>query len=224
MNTRLLAVGVVLAGAAHAYVVRPDASSSPWKAVADRVHATVIEVHGAEGENTVTYGAGVLIGHGLAVTTLHAVAVPSAAGKMTPLKDVRVLVPDVGPMDARVMAGAPDLDLAILRLSSEGASLAGAPISAEPPAEGEVLVAMGAGDDAITALGVVVSAVSGDLFALTSKRMIDSRFWGGPLFDAEGRLVGIQLTSLGSSKAISARVIQRMLDQRPVSPGLPGPP
>jgi len=83
---------------------------------------------------------------------------------------------------------------------------------------------MGAGDDAITALGVVVSSVNGDLFALTSKRMIDSRLWGGPLFDAEGRLVGIQLTSVGSSKAISVRVIQQMLDQRPLTRGSPAPP
>ena len=54
--------------------------------------------------------------------------------------------------------------------------------------------------------------------------MIDSRFWGGPLFDAEGRLVGIQLTSVGSSKAISVRVIQQMLDQRPLTRGSPAPP
>ena len=174
--------------------------------------------------NIVSSGTGVLIGHGLAITTLHAVALPSASGKLTPLRDVRVLVPDLGPLDARVMAGAPDLDLAILQLSDQGAALSGAPLATDPPAEGDVLVAMGAGDDEITALGVVVSAVSGDLFALASKRMIDSRFWGGPLFDAEGRLVGIQLTSLGSSRAISARVIQRMLDERPVSPGSPAPP
>jgi S1-C subfamily serine protease len=213
MNARLLAL-VLIGGAAHASVIVPDV----WKSVADRVHATVIEVHADQGEATVSYGAGVLIGNGLAVTTLHAVAVPSASGKLTPLAEVRVLVPEVGPMQARVVSGAPDLDLAILRLSGAGAALSGAQLAQDPPIEGELLVAMGAEDDAVTALGVVVSSVSGDLFALASKKMIDSRFWGGPLFDADGRLVGIQLTSLAGSRAISARVIQRMVDGRELSP------
>ena len=83
---------------------------------------------------------------------------------------------------------------------------------------------MGAADNAIEVTGVIVSRVSGELFTRASRRTIDSRFWGGPLFDAEGRLVGIQLTSVGSSKAISVRVIQQMLDQRPLTRGSPAPP
>jgi len=223
MKTRLLALGVALAGAVRASVVLPD-SDSRWKAVADRLFSTVIEVHGQEAQDAVSHGSGVLIGNGLAITTLHAVTAPGADGRMLPLREVRVLVADVGPLDARVIAGVPEIDLALLLLPDRGASLAGAPLAAEVPAEGDLLVAMGAGDESVTVRGVVVSAVNGDFFALTSKRVIDSRFWGGPLFDGDGRLVGIQLSSLVGSKAISARVIQRLLDQRGLTLGRPAPP
>jgi len=225
MDLRLTALAIaVTAGAAPGAVVIPSESAAAWKAVADRLHSTVIEVRGraaaparAEGAlemETVSSGTGVLIGNGLAVTTLHAVAQPSASGKMIPLQDVQVLLPDLGPVDARVIAGAPELDVAILALAEPAASLEGAPFAFETPMAGESLVAMGAGDGSISVVGVVVSSVDGDLFTLLSKRIMDSRFWGGPLFDSRGHLAGIQLTSVGPSKAISARLIQLLLDQR----------
>jgi TRAP-type mannitol/chloroaromatic compound transport system substrate-binding protein len=80
---------------------------------------------------------------------------------------------------------------------------------------------MGAADGSVSVLGVVVSSVNGDLFTLLSKRIMDSRFWGGPLFDSRGQLAGIQLTSMGPSKAISARTIQWLLDQRGVNRSSP---
>jgi S1-C subfamily serine protease len=232
MNIRLLALAFAVGGAAHAAVILPSDSGRALKQVADRLHSTVIEVRGRalvssagdgaqEAHETVSHGTGVLVGEGLAITTLHAVALPSASGKMTPVREVQVLVPDLGQMDASVIAGSPELDLAILLLSDRAASLEGAPLATEPPAEGDMLVAMGAGDESITVLGVMVAAVNGDLFAIASKRMIDSRFWGGPLFDARGRLAGIQLTSLGPSKAISARAIQQLLDATRNSPARP---
>jgi len=225
MDLRLTALAITIAaGAAPAAVIIPSESAAAWKAVADRLHSTVIEVRGraasptrAEGAlemETVSFGTGVLIGNGLAVTTLHAVAQPSASGKMIPLQDVQVLVPDLGAVDARVIAGVPELDVAILALPEPAASVEGAPFAFETPLAGESLVAMGAGDGSVSVLGVVVSSVNGDLFTLLSKRIMDSRFWGGPLFDSRGHLAGIQLTSVGPSKAISARTIQRLLDQR----------
>jgi S1-C subfamily serine protease len=226
MDPRLLALAITIAGgAAPAAVIIPSDPAATWKAVADRLHSTVIEVRGraapstpgpegTPGMETITFGTGVLIGNGLAVTTLHAVAQPSASGKMIPLQDVQVLVPDLGSVDARVIAGAPDLDIAILALPEPAASVEGAPFASETPMAGESLVAMGAGDGSVSVLGVLVSSVNGDLFTLISKRMMDSRFWGGPLFDSRGQLAGIQLTSLGPSKAISARTIQWLLDQR----------
>jgi S1-C subfamily serine protease len=226
MDSRLLALAITIAGgAAPAAVIIPSDPAAAWKAVADRLHSTVIEVRGrapsstpgpegTEGMETITFGTGVLIGNGLAVTTLHAVAQPSASGKMIQLQDVQVLVPDLGSVDARVIAGAPDLDIAILALPEPAASVEGAPFASETPMAGESLVAMGAGDGSVSVLGVLVSSVNGDLFTLLSKRTMDSRFWGGPLFDSRGQLAGIQLTSLGPSKAISARTIQWLLDQR----------
>ncbi len=225
MDPRLLALAITIAaGAAPAAVIVPSEPATAWKAVADKLHSTVIEVRGlapssmrgpegTEEMDAITFGTGVLIGSGLAITTLHAVAQPSANGKMIPLQVVQVLVPDLGPVEARVIAGAPELDVAILALPEPAASVEGAPFVSEPPLAGESLVAMGAGDGSVSVLGVVVSSVNGDLFTLLSKRMMDSRFWGGPLFDSQGRLAGIQLTSLGPSKAISARTIQRLLDQ-----------
>ncbi len=217
MDARLLALALAVGGAARAAVTLPADSGTPWKDLADRLHSTVIEVHGKLSPESVSYGTGVLIGNRLAVTTLHAVAVPSSTGKMTALQDVQVVVPEVGPMEAHVIAGAPELDLAILALPDGAAWLDAAALATEGPEEGESLVAMGTGDDAITVLGVVVTSVDGDVFGLAGKRMIDSRFWGGPLYDSRGRLAGVHLTSIGPSKAVSARVIQRLLDQRKAS-------
>jgi S1-C subfamily serine protease len=217
MDARLLAVALAVGGAARAAVTLPSDTGIPWKEIADRLHSTVIEVHGQLAEDSVSYGTGVLIGNRLAVTTLHSVAVPSSSGKLTPLQDVQVVVPEVGRMEAHVVGGAPELDLAILSLPDGAAWLEGVSLAADGPEQGEALVAMGTGDDSITVLGVMVTSVDGDLFGLASKRMIDSRFWGGPLFDSRGRLAGIHLTSIGPSKAISARVIRRLLDQRGAS-------
>jgi len=219
MDARLVAVALSLGSAANASVILPFDAAGTWKAVADRRHATVIAVRAVRPPDLITYATGVLIGDGYAVTTLHAVATPSPEGKMIPLRSVEVAVPDMGTMEARVIAGVPELDLAILALPGEAASVQAAPLSTDMPEAGEALVAMGAGGDAITVIGVVVSSVDGDLFALTSKRTLDSRFWGGPLFDVEGRLAGIQLPSLGApSRAISARAIQRLIDERPAVP------
>ena len=114
-------------------------------------------------------------------------------------------------------------DLAILLLSDKGATLVGAPLATEVPAEGDRLIAMGAADNAIEVTGVIVSRVSGELFTRASRRTIDSRFWGGPLFDEQGRLVDILLASVSGTKAVSARVIQRVLDRRGLSGGPSGP-
>jgi S1-C subfamily serine protease len=214
MDARMFALALAIGSAARAAVTLPSDTGTAWKEIADRLHSTVIEVHGQIAAENVSYGTGVLIGNKLAVTTLHAVAMPSGNGKMTPLQDVQVVVPEVGPMEAHVIAGAPEIDLAILALPDGAASLEAAPLATEVPEQGDALVAMGTGDDTITVLGVIVSGVDGDLFGLVSKRMIDSRFWGGPLFDSQGRLAGIHLTSIGPSRAISARVIQRLLDER----------
>ncbi len=223
MNARLLALALALACGAHAAVIlrSPEASFKP---VADKLHSTVIDVNGrvpvsADGATAVaervTHGTGTLLANGLAVTTLHAVALPSPAGKLIPLQDVEVQVAGGNAMAAQVIAGAPDLDLAILALPAEAASLEAAPLSTDALTEGDPLLAMGVDGDAVVVVGVSVVAVNGDILSVGGDRILDSRFWGGPLYDERGRLVGIELMSLGPAKAISASFIQRLLDQRP---------
>jgi hypothetical protein len=230
MNARLLALAFALAGGADAAVILRSPEEA-LKAVADKLHSTVIEVSGrvsvrADGGSAlperVTHGTGTLLGQGFAVTTLHAVALPSPAGKLIPLQDVQVTVAGGEPMAAQVIVGAPDLDLAILALPAEAAALEAPPLSTDTPAEGDPLVAMGVDDDAVVVVGVSLAAVNGEILSVGGKRMLDSRFWGGPLYDGRGRLVAIELMSLGPPKAISAQVIQRMLDQRPAMGSLIG--
>jgi hypothetical protein len=223
MHARLLALALVAASGAHAAVILRNDPADAFIPVADKLHGTVIDVRGRaavasdggeEALETLTHGTGTLLRNGLAVTTLHAVALPSSAGKLVPLQNVEVLVPDKGTMPAQVIAGVADLDLAILELSAAGAALETAPLATEVPGVGDPLLAMAVDDEAVVGIGVEVAAVDGDVLVLRGKRMLDSRFWGGPLFDARGRLVAVGLTSLGPSKAISARAIQRLVEQR----------
>src|SRR6267142_2017283 len=147
MMARLASLGLALGGPAYAAVIVPDPAAR-WKAIAERLFSTVVQVHGDESQHAaVSSASGVLIGEGLAVTTLEAVAV----------------------------------------------------------------------------MGVVVSHVSGEVFTLASKRAIDARFRGGPLFDDRGRLAGILQVSEDGARAVSARAIQRMLDLRALSRGASRP-
>jgi len=214
MKSHLLVLGLVLGGSAAASVIVRDPRAQ-WKAIADRLFTTVVQVQRAEAQQPFARGSGVLIGNGLAVTTLDAVASRSGNGMV---QDLGVLVPDVGRVGARVVDTVPELDLALLLLSSEGKSLSAAPLATEVPAAGDPLIAMGSSQDEVSVIGMIVSRVSGELFTLDSNKTADSRFWGGPLFDEQGRLAGIQLASANGSKAVSARVIQRMLDRRGVAP------
>jgi len=216
MKSHLLVLGLVLGGSAAASVIVRDPRAQ-WKAIADRLFGTVVQVQRDEAQQPFARGSGVLIGNGLVVTTLHAVASRSG-NRMVPVQDLEVLVPDAGRIGARVVDALPDLDLALLLLSSEGKSLSAAPLATEVPAAGDRLIAMGSSQDEVSVIGMIVSRVSGELFTLDSNKTADSRFWGGPLFDEQGRLAGIQLASANGSKAVSARVIQRMLDRRGVAP------
>jgi hypothetical protein len=223
MNARLLALALGVASAAPGAVFRGHDPALAFRPIADKVHGMVIGVRGFVavssdgGEPTVetlTHGTGALLGKGIAVTTLHAVALPSPEGRMTPLPRVEVLVPEKGAMPAQVIAGIPDLDLAILELAADGAALEGAPPAVGAPAPGDPLLAMAIDDDGVIGVGIEVASVDGDLLSLHGKRMLDSRFWGGPLFDSHGHLAGIGLMSLAMPKAISVGAIQRLVEER----------
>ncbi|HYS10160.1 MAG TPA: serine protease [Myxococcales bacterium] len=222
MMARLASLGLALGGAAYAAVIVPDPAAR-WKAIAERLFSTVVQVHGDESQHAaVSSASGVLIGEGLAVTTLHAVAVPSGE-KLVPMQQAQIQVASGAPIDARVMDSSAELDLAILVFPDKATDLPAALLATELPAEGELLIAMGTGDEAVAVMGVVVSHVSGEVFTLASKRAIDARFRGGPLFDDRGRLAGILQVSEDGARAVSARAIQRMLDLRALSRGASRP-
>ena len=134
------------------------------------------------------------VGDGFAVTTLHTVGTV-LPGRMAAWSDVEAFVPDAGALPAQIVAWFPDLDLAVLRIP-DAADIAAAALSADTAARGEPLIAVGVGDDAVNVVGVTVAGASGDQLVLSSNRRIDSRYWGGPLFDAKGRLAGIVLPSV----------------------------
>ena len=217
----ILAVVLAASAGASASVVLPGDPRAGFKAVADRLHSTVIAVRaraeltvpGSDEQDSVqtpTFGTGVLIGDGLAVTTLHSVG-SVVPGKTTAWKDIEVLAPGSGPVAAKIVASVPELDLAVLQLAETPSTR---PLVLAPgiPAAGNELLAMGTDEEAITVVGVTLAAASGDELFLTSTRRMDSRYWGGPIFDVQGRLVGITLPSL-TSKAINSVSIAALLER-----------
>jgi S1-C subfamily serine protease len=189
----------------------PDAVN--LKTVADRLHTSVIEVKATRDQEQPSWGTGVLLGDGLALTALHNVGTRGADGHVTPMHDVVAVVYERGEVKAHLIAGAPELDLAILRLEGKDAPGA-APLATQPPAVGEHLVAMGASDEQIVAAGVTVQTESDDgSLLLGSTRTIDSRFWGGPMFDGAGHLAALTLSSKGEIKAVSISSLRSLIDQ-----------
>jgi S1-C subfamily serine protease len=201
---------MLMAVALLASIVIPDAPD--LKSVADRMHGAVVQVRGHAGE-TASYATGVLVGSRLAVTTLHTVAARAGEDKVVPLPYIEVFLPDQGVALAQLVSADLRLDLALLRLAEDAPGLDGPTLAAQDPARGESLIAMGAGEDAVTAVEVTVSEPRGGLFAVSSRHPLDSRFWGGPLFDLQGRLAAIELTALGEPRAIPARLVKEWIER-----------
>jgi S1-C subfamily serine protease len=186
-----------------AIVLGGSDTAKQLKDVADRLHDTVVEVR-ATGGVVPLYGTGVLIGGGLALTTLHTVSGGGA---------VEVLVQGgAAPLAAKLVGGFPQIDLAVLHLDG-ASSLPSVPLAEQAPVVGDALIAMGADEDTVDAVGVNVAAVNGDLLVLASTRRVDSRFWGGPIFDTQGRLVAIALSTIALPGAITASALRSLLQQ-----------
>lgn len=213
---------VAASTSARASVIVRDDPQAAFKAVADRLHSSVIGIRaravvplpaGSDAQQAVqseVFGTGVLIGDGLAITTLHTVA-DLVAGKVTARSDIEALVQGSGTVTAEVTGFFPEVGLAVLRLAKTPSGDE-AVVAPNPPAAGEALVAMGTDDETVSVVGVTVAAIRGDELILTSTRRVDSRYWGGPLFDVRGRLAGIALPSL-SPRAISAPAIAALLER-----------
>src|SRR5260370_42549712 len=142
-----------------AAVVLPSDPGAELKAVADKLYTTVVQVRAVVvvegGRQAASFGSGALVGSGYAVTTLHTVAQARA---------IEVLINDFGAVQATLVAGDRDLDLALLRLP-DSVLLPAPPFASDAPALGEPLVAMGAGEnEAAVEGGTVVAAAPGRTF------------------------------------------------------------
>jgi S1-C subfamily serine protease len=193
-----------------AAVIVPD--KPDLKSIADRVHGTVVQVRGQAGE-AASYSTGILVGPRLALTTLHAVAAAAGGDAVAPLPRIEVMLPDQGVALARLVSADTHLDLALLKLADDAPLLPPVAFAEEDPTQGETLIAMGVGEDQITAIDVTVSDSRGSVFAVASSHPIDSRFWGGPLFDLQGRFAAVELTALGEPHALPARFVREWLQR-----------
>ena len=126
--------------------------------------------------------------------------------------DVRVLLADGRSCAARAVAVDPHLDLAVLRIDAH--ALRALNIAAQPAAAGTPVVAMAAvtraGSGARRSGVVLAPAVSlqaaldpvrpSDYHALIETTTeLEPGFSGGPLLDADGRLIGLNVATRGSA-------------------------
>ena len=137
---------------------------------------------------------GVLIGDGLVLTTFSVVASRRSDGQLEPPAAIEVVTDEVGVVPARFVIADPALDLAILQLPDQLRDLGGATLAASDPAVGDGVIAIGAEADSLYVVGVSIDRVEfapGGGARLYINRALPESFWGGPLFDAEGRLAGL---------------------------------
>jgi len=216
-------------GAARAAVVVPVLPDLDVQSVADRVHSLGVAVRahafvttGADGKNAriaeaVSSATGVLIGDGLVLTTLSAVAVRRSDGQLEPPGAIEVVTDQVGLVPARFVAGDPALDLAVLQLPDQLRELEGATLPPSDPAVGEEMIAIGAEGNSLYVVGVTLERVEfapGGGARLYMNRDLPPSFWGGPLFDAEGRLAGLSTRPTSDSGfAIPASLLRTLIDR-----------
>lgn len=156
---------------------------------------------------------GILWRPGLVVATHHTVHKDD---------DVRITLEGGATARATVAGRDPGTDLVVLRLDQE----TGAPatIARDPLRVGQLALAVGRPGDAITAALGVVSAVGPawrtwhggeiDQFVRLDVSVYDG-FSGGPLVDAQGRVLGVNTSALARAAAVTvpAATVDRVVDQ-----------
>jgi S1-C subfamily serine protease len=206
MNNKLIglpvAIATLVAGGAHAAVVRPLVPHPELRGVADRVHALAvlvqaqvpIELTDQSGHvvRTATQSAssGVLMGGGVVLTDLRAVAIRVGEGRLKVAPAINVQIDGAGSFAARLIGADASSGVAVLRLPDAPGGLAGAALAKGDPAAGDAVLALGVQGRQVTAVGVVLEQSSDKL---QTKEPLPEPFWGGPLFDAHGELVGLAL-------------------------------
>jgi S1-C subfamily serine protease len=138
---------------------------------------------------------------GLVVTADHTVHVD---------EEVTITGPDGRALTARVAGRDPTIDVAVLKVDAPGVAVAEVADS-DAVRVGHIVLALGAGPRA--SWGVVSSV--GDKRMLHLDLTLYPGFSGGPLVDAQGRVVGINTS--GASRhwqlAIPAAAVNRVLDE-----------
>ena len=138
---------------------------------------------------------------GLVVTADHTVHVD---------EELTITGPDGRALTARVAGRDPTIDVAVLKVDAPGVAVAEVADS-DAVRVGHMVLALGAGP---RASGGVVSAV-GDKRMLHLDLTLYPGFSGGPLVDAQGRVVGINTS--GASRhwqlAIPAAAVNRVVDE-----------
>jgi serine protease Do len=180
--------------------------------VAERLRRSTVRVYGRRRGG----GAGVIWrSTGMIITNAHVVRGPSAAVKLS----------DGRPFEATVVARDPQRDLAVLLV--EASDLSSAPIRESGDLRvGELVFAVG------NPLGVVGALTAGIIHALSRDEGMDGEGWlradirlapgnsGGPLADAQGRVIGINsMVAGGLAFAVPSDAVERFLKsggQRPI--------
>ena len=216
-------------GSSVAPVASSDGTTPDWQAVAEAVRPSVvaIEVQTASGSGA---GSGVVLdAEGHVLTNDHVVGDAVDGGLRVTLSDGRVYGATIVGLD-------PATDLAVIQLTDPPADLVAAEIGdSDALAVGDAVMAVGnpLGLDSTATTGIVSAldrpvstAGDGEQPVVTNAIQVDAAVnpgnSGGPLFDAEGRVVGInssiasfagpsgQAGSIGLGFAIPSALAERI--------------
>lgn len=190
--------------------------------LARRSLAGVVLVLNTRADGTVKYGSGLILDrHGLVLTSLHVVEGAERLSGMlyregrvsyTPMDGglTRYLFENQRDVHAAELLNAdPISDLALLRLQTDTSSITPLPLASEPVRVGDTVISLGHPQETVWSFtqGVVAAIHHG---AIQHGATVSFGSSGGPLLDAQGRVVG-----LNTAKVISEA--QGMAFARPIS-------
>jgi hypothetical protein len=224
----VLAAPLLACAAARPLPQKAAAGQQSLLATADRVQGQVVGVSGhsqvvvdlGEGRLEVhllyASGSGVLLPHGIVATSLHLVVLPEPGGRLELVDDVSVLRSNAPEGPAHVLRIFPALDLALLQLDGVGDDEPGAELADHDAKQADRMLAVSAkgGRLALVAVGCRGVEPEGEdpgLIELDDLGL-GSRFLGGPLFGADGKVAGLLVAGpAGTGGALPAAVIRKAL-------------